>query len=256
MDKAISEDIDIIRGIAALGVIVGHSLYCYKALRVLDGAFWVWIFFIVSGYLQGSAFFSGRYALNFSGVKKFWINRGLRILPLFWFVLALGFIANFVLGQPLSGSVIVREFFAATSQYTLVGPFWTIAIEMQFYLLVPLLVFLFKKVPGDLFTVMFFVICYWLHILSALHWDVTCGYPQNVLGNLVLFAAGMAIAAYQAKPRLIHWALKAFVVFCFLGGAWYVSYRKGFYFWNYRVGMTFALLSSYWYYLLKGKILV
>lgn len=53
VDPHISRSIDIIRGAAALGVIWGHSMYGLSLPVELNGAFWVWIFLPISGYLVG-----------------------------------------------------------------------------------------------------------------------------------------------------------------------------------------------------------
>lgn len=99
MNKLVSEEIDIIRGTSAIGVIIGHTLY--ENFHVLNGAFWVWIFFSVSGFLQGNSFFDGKYPLNKHGIKTYWKNRILRIVPLFWLILVLGWGINYRLYLPL-----------------------------------------------------------------------------------------------------------------------------------------------------------
>lgn len=49
----------------------------------------VWIFFTLSGYLMGKAFFTGRYALNRHGAGEFYHNRAWRIGPLYLLVVAI-----------------------------------------------------------------------------------------------------------------------------------------------------------------------
>lgn len=78
------------RGLAALGVLWGHSMYGLGLPIELNGAFWVWVFLPLSGYLVARGFGGGAYAGSWGGAGRFLWNRGLRILPLAWFALAIG----------------------------------------------------------------------------------------------------------------------------------------------------------------------
>ena len=84
-----------LRGIACLAVVIHHcspprNSVVYHGndlswLICVPGGISVWVFFVLSGYLMGKAFYSQRYKPNFSGVKNFWWNRIIRILPLYYF---------------------------------------------------------------------------------------------------------------------------------------------------------------------------
>ena len=50
----------------------------------------VWIFFILSGFLIGKGFWTGKYKTdNLKDFSKFYTNRALKILPLYFFIVIL-----------------------------------------------------------------------------------------------------------------------------------------------------------------------
>ncbi|MBW4636382.1 MAG: acyltransferase [Iphinoe sp. HA4291-MV1] len=104
----------------------------------------VWIFFVLSGYLMGKAFYSGRYIANVSGTINFWRNRVLRIFPLYYFVALI--LSIFVYTDYLKLSnwgYLLRVLTFTYNPYT--GgqalqfniPFWSLSTEVQFYIFVP-----------------------------------------------------------------------------------------------------------------------
>ena len=130
---------------SALGVIWGHSMYNISLPLELNGAFWVWIFLPISGYLIGTGFKSNRYALNFKGYKLFIWNRMLRIIPLYEIALLLGLLME-ILSNQHAGTFLsnIRQFayISPLNAISLVGPLWTVAAEVQFYIF-SLFIFLF-----------------------------------------------------------------------------------------------------------------
>jgi peptidoglycan/LPS O-acetylase OafA/YrhL len=106
----------------------------------------VWVFFCLSGYSMGKAFYSGRYRLNRSGVMNFWRNRCLRLVPLYYFFLAITtiFVYPNVL-KPENWGILLRNL-TFTYAVDLVplpfktsGVIWSLSTEAQFYLLTPFL---------------------------------------------------------------------------------------------------------------------
>lgn len=121
-------------------------------LTFSHGLVGVWIFFCLSGYLMGKAFYSGRYAWNWQGVLNFWRNRALRIIPLYSFAVLL--LSIFVYPEILkleNWSVLLRIFTFTYQGFTsppLVNfnvAFWSLSTQFQFYLLVPFLYAIFKR---------------------------------------------------------------------------------------------------------------
>ncbi len=204
MNDVTSEEIDILRGMAALGVIIGHTFS--EKWHVLDGAFWVWIFFVTSGFLQGHFFFSGRYSLDTKGCATYYRNRLLRIAPLFWLILLLGWAASYVTHHAFDGIQFLKEFFFLESAPRTIGPLWTIACEMQFYLIVPLIIFLtvnnqhtWLALPAGIFL---------YAIYQFIGSTDNPGQPRLMLGILPLFLFGILIAYIHSEKYKVNAYIK------------------------------------------------
>ena len=103
----------------------------------------VWIFFTLSGYLMGKGFERRRYALDGAGVRNFYRNRLLRIVPVYMAAVVL--FAVFV--QPevwlprnawQMAQLAVFDF-RGNTPFVAVGALWSVCTEVQFYLLAPFL---------------------------------------------------------------------------------------------------------------------
>ena len=109
----------------------------------------MYIFFTLSGYLMGNQFFEDKYALTTKGIFSFFRARLMRIVPLFYFLTMFYLIYD--------GADFLRDFhpnqLAKILTFTYnIWPFewsgdhfWSIATEMQFYLVVPALFFVCKR---------------------------------------------------------------------------------------------------------------
>jgi peptidoglycan/LPS O-acetylase OafA/YrhL len=158
-------ELDGIRGLAILSVLAYHWLWGYREyfqtsplghyLTRVTRLGWIGVdlFFVLSGFLIGGILFDNNKAKNYFPV--FYGRRACRILPAYAVMLALGVIVT----ASSPGSELVREFFAPRGvdgwTYPLffqnvamafVGTWgsaylsvtWSLAIEEQFYLLLPL----------------------------------------------------------------------------------------------------------------------
>lgn len=145
--------IDALRGWAALGVLLVHSQFAAKAPSFLTplvnaGARGVQLFFIISAFTMF-------YTLSSRGdTASFFARRFFRIAPLFYVVMILSLLVGNALpgrywspdGVSTPGILLTGLFLNGwhPAWYTsLVDGGWTIAVEMNFYLLVP---FLFLRV--------------------------------------------------------------------------------------------------------------
>lgn len=143
-------ELDGLRGIAALMVFFHHL--CYVSI---DPAHWgflirllyhvssmgyagVDVFFVLSGFLITSLLIEDRGAPAY--YHNFYWKRALRILPLY----AVCLLGVFLFVPGSGGYVVLSAFFVANFaqlfHISSSGPFWTLAIEEQFYLLWPTLV--------------------------------------------------------------------------------------------------------------------
>ncbi len=153
-NKRYIPELDGLRGIAALAVFFHHL--CFTSIqpdgwnpfvRVLFsaseyGLYGVELFFVLSGFLITSLLLQDRSSENF--YHNFYWKRALRILPLYLISLS----AVWLLIQNSTGGVILGALFlanfASIFHVQLGGPYWTLAIEEQFYLIWPRFV---RKLP-------------------------------------------------------------------------------------------------------------
>lgn len=144
-------ELDGARGMAVLLVVIEHYFgWVEHGFAVLQlGVLGVNLFFVLSGFLIGSIILEHRSSSNF--FRVFYARRALRILPVYFLTLtatlAFIWVANAPwAGQPLPASsyfTFTQNFvMAARGDYgtILLSPTWTLAVEEQFYLLIPLLI--------------------------------------------------------------------------------------------------------------------
>lgn len=190
----------IVRGIAALSVVLWHAggyLGPYPWWMNVPGRTAVWIFFGISGYVIAYGFVHQRYSLTSTDLKDFYINRFLRIYPIFLVLTFLGWVTETLrLGSsPLSISDIPAQLFAIqfNQDYLLNGVFWTLGIELHFYLLAPLLVipmlqkkrWVYMWTPAGLYSATIF---WYIYAYKMLGWSFD---GRNILTCLPHFLAGM-----------------------------------------------------------------
>ncbi|MFB2834359.1 acyltransferase family protein [Floridanema evergladense] len=175
-----------LRGFACLMVVVAHSIppkftiyyhnYDLTWLIFSPGGVAVRIFFCLSGYLIGKAFYNQRYTTQLSGLINFWRNRALRILPAFYFsVIILGLIFYPQIWQSENRQYLWR-ILTFTYDYSLPldfhGALWYISTEVQFYLVIPFIyIFLRDRItkPKQIIT-LFFSLIFLSFCLRLLIW--------------------------------------------------------------------------------------
>lgn len=154
--------LDGLRGLAALYVLVHHCwLFSFHGYPADTGPLWLgWllyghlgvVFFIVlSGFSLGIA--PARHGWRLGGVARYARRRAARILPAYW--AALGFslaIAWAVIPQPHSGppnAASVLVYGLLLQDFVVVpvpnGAFWSIAVEAELYVLLPLLLLVRRR---------------------------------------------------------------------------------------------------------------
>ena len=145
--------LDSLRGIAILLVITFHYFGAY--FRVFSfGWSGVDLFFVLSGYLITSRLVATRKDSNY--FLKFYRNRALRILPLYYLVLILCYIGfNFLAKESHPGlqyySRNAASFFLFFDNWAMIKTnvptenhlqhFWSLAVEEQFYIIWPLVIY-------------------------------------------------------------------------------------------------------------------
>jgi peptidoglycan/LPS O-acetylase OafA/YrhL len=142
--------LDGLRALAVLVVMARHFVPTLEGIGII-GWLGVRLFFVLSGFLITGILLRGRSLIesgnqsNLFTLRQFYIRRFLRIFPLYYFVLIVLAICN---------AEQVREFFWWHAAYLSnhcfieqtyfskwVGHFWSLAVEEQFYLLWPAVIF-------------------------------------------------------------------------------------------------------------------
>lgn len=111
------------------------------------------LFFMLSGFLIGSILLHSVAAQGTQHVRRFWLRRALRTFPSYYAVLTL-----LALALPLTTAQRAHlpfEYLYATNyvplsrETTVMFWGWSLAVEEQFYLAVPLLLFALSHIRGD-----------------------------------------------------------------------------------------------------------
>jgi exopolysaccharide production protein ExoZ len=161
-----NQSLDLLRGVAILMVLL---LHCAQATTsIVPGLRWlaleygergVQLFFIVSGYTMMLTYGD---SVDVAAARSFYIRRVFRIVPLFWvaiffyILMTNGERSKFWAPDGISTSDVLLTFFflnwsSVTALNSVVPGGWSIAVEMQFYLLFPLIIYLFRRRKGPTF---------------------------------------------------------------------------------------------------------
>ncbi len=156
--------LDGVRAIATLCIVIFHTLL-YLRVEYLPGsqaignvwyylAMGVQLFFVLSGFLlfrpYARALLTGT---ELPGWARFYQRRALRILPVYWVALTVMLLTQWQrAGKPLwanalSHFALIHDSFPRFNR-DLDGPFWSLAVEFQFYLLLPVIAAGIARVVG------------------------------------------------------------------------------------------------------------
>jgi len=154
-----SARIESLRALAAVGVLVSHAwgwsqgwnpqtLYgSYHGRLILSGGFGVFLFFALSGYLLYLPFARGTFGdRDPVDLRRYAANRVLRIVPLYYVVLAVFLaVSTADLQAQWWRYALFLENFSSDTVGKVVGPAWSLVVEVQFYILLPLFAWLIAK---------------------------------------------------------------------------------------------------------------
>jgi peptidoglycan/LPS O-acetylase OafA/YrhL len=114
--------------------------------------FGVTVFFLLSGFLLSRRFLFDDSTLSPQGLRGFWRRRATRILPAYWLAIV-GALTLFTVRQT-SGAhwayylLLVHPYVAMRIDPTL-SQMWTLAVEISFYAVLPLLFWISRKFGGS-----------------------------------------------------------------------------------------------------------
>jgi peptidoglycan/LPS O-acetylase OafA/YrhL len=205
--------VESLRALAALGVLVGHAygwshhwqgiFATYPGRLVLSGGFGVFLFFALSGYLLFLPFARAAFApAERIALRRYAINRGVRILPLYYVVIGTYLVVH---DQGVGGQwwrfLLFLEGFSADTVAKVDPPAWSLVVEVQFYVLLPLFAWLVahagrRSLPrGALFVAGLGVAAFVVRILTVTSADtVTSVWRYSLPATCVFFFPGLLLA--------------------------------------------------------------
>lgn len=160
------KELDGIRAIAIILVIIWHYFACQVSNEQISlpgrmGIAWTWsgvdLFFVLSGFLIGRILIVNKESDNY--FKTFYIRRALRIFPPYYLLL-IGYMITVGAGYNtyffwlLDNHIPIYSYFLFIQNFYMVikgfganwlGATWSLAVEEQFYLLLPLVIYYTKK---------------------------------------------------------------------------------------------------------------
>jgi peptidoglycan/LPS O-acetylase OafA/YrhL len=161
--------IDQLRGVAILLVMLHHlgslvpwsGTWVNALIRGTEPWGGVDLFFVISGYVVSKGLIAGTWqgrTSNISRIKRFYRRRSVRILPVAWLGLAVTAIFiefrnpnnRFVSSSDTWHGILASYVFLANTAppqrgFGLVTQYWSLSLEEQFYLLVPVFLLVFRK---------------------------------------------------------------------------------------------------------------
>ena len=218
-----------IRFLLAIAVALSHADVRIAGLN--PGVIAVVCFYLISGYVMTGLIRS--HYLAAGRIPNFYLDRGLRILPQYLLICALtlawyffGHPQSYFLGHsPTAGDIannlsvapLNYYMFNGSDQFTLIPPAWSLGAEVQFYLLIPLLLLWRLRTAAMVLALGVFAAAAWgminsevygyrllpgvltFFLLGSLLFDLRAGQRARVLViGAVLGAAGFAFVLAQA----------------------------------------------------------
>ncbi len=215
--------IDVVRFIAFLSVFMHH--FTYQGGNSLLGspdAFWVntyvdsiaffgaegvTIFFCLSGYLLSKLLIKELDETGNLSIRSFYLRRILRIWPLYFLFIGFCLVAAPLLGNQAIESSELPSLFTFTYNWWqlyennsrgMAAIFWSISVEEQIYLILPVLLILFYKVGIKKLPVLLIV----LGILSRILFYINdLALYRNTLSYMSTIGIGMLFAINEEKIR-------------------------------------------------------
>ena len=218
--EARSARIESLRALAALSVLGAHAfLYSYVSATItdqyahrviLEGGFGgVDLFFVLSGYLLYWPFARSSFATGEKvDLRRYALNRALRILPLYYVVVAVLLVLQHHGGTPGQWwrFGLFAENFSSSTLYTIDSPMWSLAVEVQFYVLLPFVALLIARLArgsrGAAIAILIVVAIASFVLRQVVFWHATP--PNTVLQNSIptlfsFFAVGMVLALLRVE---------------------------------------------------------
>jgi peptidoglycan/LPS O-acetylase OafA/YrhL len=208
------QGVDGIRALAALSVLLYHTWLDIPsrpthglgggAVDALISHLWLGLsaFFVLSGFLLYRPFVTA--ALENAArpsLRRYYRSRLLRIVPAYWFALTIILFVRYrdaLAGSPWKwlDSYLFIQIYRPKQSLTIIGPAWTLCIEMSFYAALPFIAYLAGRVARTS------RITHVLALTPLLAVGVgyqALGFPLALPGFIGQFALGMMLAVLTVK---------------------------------------------------------
>jgi peptidoglycan/LPS O-acetylase OafA/YrhL len=163
------------------------------------------LFFVLSGFLISGLLFSEYKKTGTINLTRFWIRRGLKIYPPFYFLLILTAITFLTLNKTIPRAILGDIFFLQNYVPRVWEHGWSLAVEEHFYFGLPLLLMLllwigkaasnpFRAIP--LISITISAVCLGLRVITSSHtqeWD-RLAFPSHLRIDALL--AGVALGYF------------------------------------------------------------
>ena len=232
--------LDSLRGLAILSVMAFHVGLDFPAGGTVGtiaamGYNGVQLFFIVSAISM--CYMWNQRRGEPAPVRSFLIRRLCRIAPPFWFGIVfyvlwrqLGLMGGSVSALDVACTALFLHGFVPSMINLVVPGGWSIAVEVGFYVLFPLLILRLRSVRQRL---VFALVCYAactvvataVRHLGGPSVDVFLYY--SLLTQLPVFVVGMAVYALAVEREPVPWRALAIVSACWLVAAWVIRSQGG-----------------------------
>ncbi len=237
-------ELDVLRLCAFLFVFFVHRLdlapidpskYYWAYHISLVGNYGVPLFFFLSAFLITELLSREQVKFGAINVKSFYIRRMLRIWPLyfvFFFGIVLLTSSTSVFGTTIPfNAQLAFTFFSGNWYITFnkwqsycINPLWSVSVEEQLYILLPLVIFFTGKKGLKIFSFCAFIIAYMVIVYYALRLtEKFSGQWTNSFVQFQFFAAGILLSIYLKgwQPK---WSLLPRIVLFLIGYAsWLVA---------------------------------
>jgi peptidoglycan/LPS O-acetylase OafA/YrhL len=171
--------LDGVRGIAVLIVFLSHTsgrgMYVHPQLNFTGiGHVGVYLFFCLSAFLLAGKLFDQ--GISRITVYQFYIRRFFRIVPLYYSVLLFVFVMQYFFGHYNESFLHIKNDVPGFVQHLIFyrgdGVFWSVVVEEQFYLLVPLWIYLILRFRNAAVLIFGLIAAFnfTLYLCKYLHW--------------------------------------------------------------------------------------
>jgi peptidoglycan/LPS O-acetylase OafA/YrhL len=232
-----SEKLDHLRFLAAFAVLMFHTEIQLPPVKTWfplfhQGHAGVQLFMVISGLILAMIAYEKKL-----DIIKFYLNRILRIYPLFIVIISFGYFTN--PNRPSNdGLTYLLSLLPISNLYRLnYGPFggqlWSVAVELQFYIIFPFLILAINKY-GERFLWYLLGFLILLRTLVYLYFGTVHMMAFfTIFGALDAFIVGVLAGRFHIKRKFsltIWWAAAAFLL---VNGVLYYSFDCSFFHWDY-----------------------